>query len=176
MAVKIRLARGGKKKKPYYWITVADARSPRDGRFLERIGSYNPMTHPATVTVDIERALYWLNCGAIPTDTAKNLLSNQGVLYRRHLDRGVKLNIHTQAEADAKFEKWLQTKEEKRKSMMSAAQLKQEEARKARVLIETEISQKKAEARAAKLNAAAMAAAENAQPAEEETTSEAAAE
>ena len=158
MAVKIRLARGGKKKKPYYWITVADARSPRDGKFLERIGSYNPMTHPATVTVNLDRALYWLACGAIPTDTAKNLLSNQGVLYKRHLIRGVKMNILTQEQADEKFNLWMAAKEEKRKGAMSEIELKKEAARKERAKIEAEISQKKAEEKAAKLNAAALAA------------------
>jgi small subunit ribosomal protein S16 len=157
MAVKIRLARGGKKKKPYYWITVADARSPRDGKFLERIGSYNPMTHPATVTVNLDRALYWLGCGAIPTDTAKNLLSNQGVLYKRHLTRGVKMNILTQEQADQKFTHWIAEKEAKLKNAMSAVELKKEDARKERAKIEAEISQKKAEAKAEKLNAAALA-------------------
>lgn len=167
MAVKIRLARGGKKRKPYYWITVADARSPRDGRFLERIGSYDPNTHPATVTVDLERALYWLDCGAIPTDTAKNLLSSQGVLYKRHLSRGVEMKVLTQEQADAKFADWWAKKEEKRKSSMSALALKKEQARKEREAVEAAISQKKAEEKAARLNAAALASV-----APEETTEE----
>jgi len=93
MAVKIRLQRKGKKKAPFYYIVVADSRSPRDGRFIERIGSYNPVPKEFQVDLDGDKALYWLNQGAIPTKTVRDILSKQGILYRKHLLRGVKLGL-----------------------------------------------------------------------------------
>lgn len=100
MAVKIRLARRGRRKAPFYHIVVADARSPRDGKFIEKIGSYNPMTVPATIDLDNEKAIEWIQNGAQPTDTARAIMRFKGVLYRLHLLRGVKKGSLTQEQAD----------------------------------------------------------------------------
>lgn len=111
MSVKIRLQRRGRKKKPFYHIVVADGRAPRDGRFIEKIGTYNPMTVPATIELDRDKAFDWLMKGAQPTDTARAILRFKGVLYRKHLARGVKKGALTQEEADAKYDEWLAVKE-----------------------------------------------------------------
>ena len=104
MATKIRLARHGRKGRPFYHVVVADSRAPRDGRYIERIGSYNPMTNPATIDLNFDRALYWLMTGAQPTDTAKRILSYEGVLMKKHLLEGVKKGAFDMAAADTKFE------------------------------------------------------------------------
>ncbi|AIM38862.1 30S ribosomal protein S16 [Sphingobacterium sp. SG20118] len=106
MATKIRLQRHGKKGRPFYHLVVADARAPRDGKFIERIGSYNPNTNPATIVLDFEKALDWMNKGAQPTDTARTILSDKGVLYKKHLNGGVKKGAFDEAAADAKFVAW----------------------------------------------------------------------
>ena len=103
MAVKIRLARHGRKSYAYYHIVVADSRAPRDGKFIERLGSYNPNTNPATVVLNFDRALYWLNVGAQPTDTARNILSKEGVLLKKHLMGGVKKGAFAVEEAEKRF-------------------------------------------------------------------------
>ena len=113
MSVKIRLQRHGKKGKPFFHIVAADARSPRDGKFIERIGSYNPNTNPATIVLDTDKAVTWLNNGAQPTDTARAILSYKGVLYKTHLNKGVKKGALTQEEADAKFNAWVDSKDAK---------------------------------------------------------------
>lgn len=110
MAVKIRLHRQGRKKTAYYFIVVADSRSPRDGRFIERIGSYNPMPSVHQIDVDIDKALDWLSKGAIPTKTVRSIFSQKGVLYKKHLLRGVKLGLLTLEDADKKFAEYLQSK------------------------------------------------------------------
>jgi len=110
MSVKLRLARGGRKKKPIYSIVVADARSPRDGRFIEKLGQYNPNTIPATIVLDENKALDWLQKGAQPTNTVRAILSFKGVLYKKHLQRGVAKGAFTQEEADAKFATWVENK------------------------------------------------------------------
>jgi len=106
MPVKIRLQRHGSKKRPFYFIVVADGRSPRDGKFIQKLGTYNPLTTPATVQLDRQRALDWLNKGAQPTDTVRKLLSFKGVLYLKHLLRGVTLGLFDDATAMEKFQKW----------------------------------------------------------------------
>ncbi len=106
MAVKIRLQRHGSKKRPFYFIVIADARAPRDGKFLQKIGTYNPLTAPATIQLDRQKALEWLNKGAEPTDTVRRILSFKGVLYLKHLLRGVKLGLFDDAAAMQKFQKW----------------------------------------------------------------------
>ena len=111
MAVKIRLSRHGKKNYAFFHIVVADSRAPRDGRFIEQIGTYNPNTNPATITLDSDRALVWLNYGAQPTDTCRRILSYKGVMLRKHLQGGVKKGALTQEQADAKFNAWMQEKE-----------------------------------------------------------------
>ena len=106
MAVKMRLQRHGSKKRPFYFIVVADGRAPRDGKFIQKIGTYNPLTVPATIQLDRQKALEWLNKGAHPTDTVHRILSFKGVLYLKHLLRGVKLNLFDEATAMAKFQTW----------------------------------------------------------------------
>jgi small subunit ribosomal protein S16 len=106
MAVKMRLQRHGSKKRPFYFIVVADARSPRDGKFIQKLGSYNPLTIPATIQIDRQKALDWLHKGAQPTDTVRRILSFKGVLYLKHLLRGVSLGLFDEAAAMEKFTKW----------------------------------------------------------------------
>lgn len=106
MAVKMRLQRHGSKKRPFYFIVVADGRAPRDGKFIQKIGTYNPLTVPATISLDREKSLDWLNKGAQPTDTVRRILSFKGVLYLKHLLRGVKLGLFDDATAMTKFEAW----------------------------------------------------------------------
>lgn len=113
MAVKIRLARRGRTKRPFYHIVIADARAPRDGKFIEQIGSYNPMTKPATIELDSDKAFEWLNKGAQPTDTARAILRFKGVMYRKHLARGVRKGAMTQEAADQLLTKWVAAKEAK---------------------------------------------------------------
>jgi len=110
MSVKIRLQRHGKKGKPFYWVVAADARAKRDGKFLEKIGTYNPNTNPATIDLNIEKAAQWLHNGAQPTDTARAILSYTGALLKHHLDGGVRKGALTQEQADAKLEAWLDEK------------------------------------------------------------------
>lgn len=113
MPVKIRLQRKGRKKRPFYHIVIADSRSPRDGRFIEKIGTYNPMTKPATIDIDREKAFDWLTKGAQPTDTVRAILRYKGVFFKKHLMRGVKKGAMTQEEADSKYEEWIAAKESK---------------------------------------------------------------
>lgn len=180
MATKIRLQRHGRKGYAYYHIVIADSRAPRDGRFIERIGSYNPNTDPATIDLNFERALYWVNVGAQPTDTVRNILSNEGVMLMKHLQGGVKKGAFDEAAAQKKFDAWKADKEkvlagisEKNKSAEAAkvkARLDAEKAiNKARA---AELSKKRMEA----LEAEAAAAAEAAKEAAAETETEAKAE
>ncbi len=179
MATKIRLQRHGRKNYAFYPIVIADSRAPRDGRFIERIGSYNPNTNPATVTLDFERALYWVNVGAQPTDTVRSILSNEGVLMMKHLQGGVKKGAFDEAEAQRRFDAWKANKQAKvekikasmadkkeldAKSRLEAEQAKNQEKAKA-------VAKKKAELAAAKAEAEATAAATEA-PAEEAPTAE----
>jgi small subunit ribosomal protein S16 len=125
MPVKIRLQRHGKKGKPYFHIVAADSRSPRDGKFIERLGYYNPNTNPASIEIDVDGALRWLNNGAQPTDTARAILSYKGVLYKNHLLNGVKKGALTEEKAMEKFNAWLEEKtlkiENKKKGLSEAA-------------------------------------------------------
>jgi len=107
MAVKIRMQRHGSKKRPFYFIVAATSTSPRDGKFIEKLGTYNPLTVPATINLDRERALDWLQKGAQPTNTVRRILSFKGVLYMKHLQRGVKLGLFDEAASKEKFEKWM---------------------------------------------------------------------
>src|SRR6267154_3568661 len=106
MAAKIRLQRHGSKKRPFYFIVIADARSPRDGKFIQKLGTYNPLTVPSTIQLDRQRALDWLHKGAQPTDTVRRILSFKGVLFLKHLMRGVSLGLFNETTAMEKFEKW----------------------------------------------------------------------
>ncbi len=113
MPTKIRLQRKGKKGQPFYHLVVADGRAPRDGKFIERLGTYNPMTHPSAITLDFERSLYWIQIGAQPTDTARSILSIKGVMLKHHLLKGVQKGALTEDQAEEKFQAWLTEKEEK---------------------------------------------------------------
>lgn len=121
MPVKIRLQRKGRKQRPFYHIVVADARAPRDGRFIAKLGTYNPMTKPATIDIDREEAYNWLMKGAQPTDTVRAILRFKGVLYRKHLMRGVLKGALTQEEADKKWQEWIDAKESKIAARREAA-------------------------------------------------------
>lgn len=113
MPVKMRLQRRGRRKQPFYHIVIADARAPRDGKFIEKIGTYNPMTSPATIDIDRDKAFDWLGKGAKPTETVRAILRFKGVLYRKHLQRGVSKGALTQEEADRKYQDWIDSKDAK---------------------------------------------------------------
>ena len=177
MATKIRLQRGGRKSYAFYSIVIADARAPRDGRFTEKIGTYNPNTNPATVDLNFDRALYWLEVGAQPTDTVRNILSREGVLLMKHLKGGVKKGAFDEATAQKKFDAW---KADKQKGLekVAAAEAKAKKDAAAKALdaekkVNEAIAQKVAEKKAAAAAAAAEAAAEEAAPAAEEAPAEA---
>ena len=121
MPVKIRLTRQGKKKYAFYHIVAADSRAPRDGKYIERLGSYNPNTHPATVELEFDKALTWLTNGAQPTETCKNILSNEGVLLKKHLLEGVKKGAFSESEAENRFNKWKNEKRSKLETVKNEA-------------------------------------------------------
>ncbi|TWR29823.1 30S ribosomal protein S16 [Mucilaginibacter pallidiroseus] len=150
MATKIRLQRHGKKGKPFYYIVVADARAPRDGRFIERIGSYNPNTNPATIDINFDKTFEWVNNGAQPTDTCRAILSYKGVLYKKHLQGGVTKGALTQEQADEKFATWLDQKDGKIAGKKSTLVSAKDEARKAALIAEAKKKEDKAAAIAAK--------------------------
>ena len=147
MAVKIRLARKGRKKLAYYHIVVADSRSPRDGRYIEKIGRYNPLTNPATIELDFDKALGWLQNGAIPTETCKAILSYKGVLMKKHLLGGVKKNAFDEAEANRRFEEWMKQNDAKIETKKTGLEKSQDDETVKRLAVEKKIN----EARAAKL-------------------------
>ncbi len=180
MATKIRLQRHGRKNYAFYPIVIADSRAPRDGKFIERIGSYNPNTNPATISLNFERALYWVNNGAIPTDTVRNILSREGVMLMKHLQGGVKKGAFSEAEAQKRFEAWKNEKEQKISAVKDELNAAKQSAAKARLEAETaknnakaeQVAQKKAELAKAAAEAEAAKAAEEA-PATEATEAEA---
>ena len=167
MAVKIRLQRHGKKNFAFFHIVVADSRAPRDGRYIEQIGSYNPNTNPATIVLDSERALAWLKVGAQPTLTARRILSYEGVLLRHHLDGGIAKGALTQEQADRKFADWKEQKDAKvaakKQGLSRAAAEKAREAAAAEAKVNEAraeaLAKKKAEAEEAARKAAEEAAA-----------------
>lgn len=173
MATKLRLQRRGRKNYAFYQIIVADSRAPRDGKYIERIGSYNPNTNPATITLDFDRALYWLQVGAQPTETVRNILSTEGVLLKKHLDGGVTKGAFDQAEAEKRFEAWKSNKQQETSKIISATEEAIRAEEKARLDAEKEANKKKAEEVAKKK--AELEAANN-PPAEEEVSEEANAE
>jgi len=168
MATKIRLQRRGRKDYPFYQIIIADSRAPRDGKFIEKVGSYNPNTNPATITLNFDRALYWLQVGAQPTDTVRNILSDEGVLMMKHLLGGVKKGAFSEDQAKFKFEAWKESKEKatdiiKNKNAEKArtdAKERLEAEKTANKAKAEQVAQKKAEANAAAAEASAEAAAE----------------
>ena len=171
MPVKIRLQRHGKKGKPFYWIVAADARSKRDGRYLEKLGTYNPNTNPATVEVKLDNAVNWLEKGAQPTDTARTLLSYRGVMLKHHLNGGIRKGALSQEEADKKFAAWLEEKEAKIQSKKDGLSQSESELKAKRLADEKAVSDKRlADAAAAEAEAAAEEAAADSTEAEEATT------
>lgn len=174
MATRIRLQRHGRKSYAFYQIVVADSRAPRDGKFIERVGSYNPNTNPATVDLNFERALYWLQAGAQPTDTVRNILSREGVCLKKHLLEGVKKGAFDEAAAESKFQAWLTAKQtslqairnKDSESAKAVAKARLEAEQAVNTAIAEKVAQKKAELAAAeaakKAEEAAAAEAENA--------------
>ena len=167
MATKIRLQRHGRKAYAFYKI-VADSRAPRDGKFIEKIGTYNPNTNPATVDLDFERALYWLTTGAQPTDTARSILSHEGVLLKKHLQGGVAKGAFDQAAADAKFDAWKAKKDGALGNIRESLAKSKADAAKAALEAEQAANKAKAAAVAAKKLAEAEAKAAAEAPAEAE--------
>jgi len=150
MATKIRLQRHGKKGKPFYYIVVADARAPRDGRFIERLGSYNPNTNPATIDINFDKTLDWVNNGAQPTDTCRAILSYKGVLYKKHLQGGLKKGALTEEQVESKFQAWLDQKDGKITGKKESLSTAKQDARKAALAAEAKKKEEKAAAIAAK--------------------------
>ena len=171
MATRIRLQRHGRKGYAFYPIVVANSRAPRDGRFIERIGSYNPNTNPATISLDFDRALYWVEVGAQPTDTVRSILSKEGVMLMKHLRGGVKKGAFSEEEAIRRFNAWKEARDKKVKSVLAASDAKKAAEAKARLDAEIEKNKQKGEA-VAKKKAEKLAAEEAAAKADlaEETT------
>lgn len=168
MATKIRLQRNGRKGYAFYSIVIADARAPRDGKFTEKIGTYNPNTNPATVDLNFERAYHWVMCGAQPTDTVRTLLSREGIYMKKHLAGGVAKGAFNEAQAEAKFEAWKNNKQ----TGLANLQAKEEEAKKAdakaRLEAEKKVNEEMAKKLAEKKAAEVAAKAEAEAPAAEE--------
>ncbi len=148
MPVRIRLQRHGKKGKPFYWIVAADSRAKRDGKFLEKLGVYNPNTNPATIDINVDQSVQWLDNGAQPSETARRILSYKGVLLKHHLMGGVRKGALTEEDAEKKFQAWLDEKAmkvaDKEKNLTKA----QEEAKKKALEAEKEVAEKRAQAAA----------------------------
>lgn len=180
MSVKMRLARHGRKRYAFYHIVVANSRAPRDGRYIERIGSYNPNTNPATIDLDFDKAFDWLEKGAQPTDTVRAILSYKGVLYKKHLAGGVKKGALTPEEAERKFEAWMTEKEAKIQSKVNSLSSQADKARRMQLEAEAKVNEERAAALAARTSALAAEAAavvtavEVAEEAAEEAVEEAA--
>jgi len=176
MPVKIRLQRHGKKGKPFYWVVAADARAKRDGRYLEKLGTYNPNSNPATVDIQIDHAVSWLEKGAQPTDTARTLLSYKGVMLKHHLNGGVRKGALTQEEADKKLAAWLEEKDAKIQAKKDGLTQADADTKAKRLADEKAVSDKRlADAAALEAEAEAAEAAATAAAAEEaaaETTDE----
>ncbi|MDG5799473.1 30S ribosomal protein S16 [Marinilabiliaceae bacterium ANBcel2] len=145
MPVKIRLARHGRKRYAFYHIVVADSRAPRDGRYIERIGSYNPNTNPASIDLDKEKALDWLFKGAQPTDTTRTILSRKGVLMKKHLLEGVKKGAFDEAEAERRYQKWMEEKEAKIQAEIDKLTSEKESSTKKRIEAEAKVNAARAE-------------------------------
>ena len=156
MPVKIRLTRRGRKKAPFYHIVIADSRAPRDGRFIESIGKYNPTTNPATIELNFDKALDWLQKGAQPTDTCRAILSYKGVMMKKHLLEGVKKGAMTEEQAEEKFQSWLNEKEAKIQAKIDTLKKGEDAEAKKRLDAETKVKEARAE-ELAKKNAEAAA-------------------
>jgi small subunit ribosomal protein S16 len=171
MSVKIRLQRHGKKGKPFYWIVAADARAKRDGKFLEKLGTYNPTANPAIIDLNLDKAVQWLHNGAQPTDTARAILSYKGALLKHHLDGGVRKGALTQEQADAKLAKWLEEKAGKVDAKKDGLSKKQAEAKAKALKAEKEANEKRA-AKAAAVETVEEEVAEEVEAVAEETVAQ----
>lgn len=158
MATKIRLSRHGKKGYAFYHIVVADSRAPRDGKFIEKLGTYNPNTNPATIELNFDRSVYWVGVGAQPTDTTRSILSREGVMFRHHLNGGVRKGAFSEEVAEQKFNAWKTEKEQKNADAVSQLEAAKNKSAKERLAAETKVKEAKAAALAAKLSASAAAA------------------
>lgn len=173
MPVKIRLQRHGKKGKPFYWVVAADSRSKRDGKFLEKLGTYNPNTNPATIELNVDAAAQWLHNGAQPTDTARAILSYKGALLKHHLDGGVRKGALTQEQADAKLTAWLDEKAGKVDAKKQGLSTAKEDAKAKALEAEKKVNEERvAAAKKAEEEANAAAAAEAAATEGEEAAAE----
>jgi small subunit ribosomal protein S16 len=175
MATKIRLQRHGRKGYAFYQVVVADSRAPRDGKFIERIGSYNPNTNPATIDLNFEKALHWLQVGAQPTDTVRTILSREGVCLKKHLLEGVKKGAIDEATAEERFQTWLTSKKQTLQAVRDKDREAKKEVSKQRLEAEKESNKAKAEVVAQKKAALAAEAAKKAAAQAAEETVEAAA-
>ena len=173
MPVRIRLQRHGKKGKPFYWIVAADSRSPRDGRYLEKIGVYNPNTNPATVEVNVDSAVQWLENGAQPSDTARTLLSYRGAMLKHHLNGGVRKGAFSAEDAEKKFEEWLASKEAKIQAKVEGLSAAEAEAKAAALAAEKAVNEKRIADAAAAEAPEEEVANENTEATAEASTSEA---
>ena len=176
MAVRIRLQRHGKKGKPFYWIVAADSRSKRDGKYLEKIGTYDPNVNPPIVNLDIDATVKWIQFGAQPSDTARNIISREGALLKNHLLNGVKKGALTQEDADKKFDEWVKESEKRAESKLSKLEKDAADKRKKAIELEKEASEKRklaAEQAALDAEAAAEEAPAEEAPAEEAPADEA---
>ncbi|MGE5424354.1 MAG: 30S ribosomal protein S16 [Syntrophothermus sp.] len=173
MPTKIRLQRKGKKGQPFYHIVIADGRAPREGRFIERIGTYNPLAKPAEIDIDFQKTLDWVLKGAQPTDTVKAILHYKGVMYKAHLLKGVKKGAFTEEQAEAKFQSWMNEKQEKIANKIKEQSLSQKEDNKKKLAYEKEVNEKKAAEVAKKMRVAAEAEAEARHEAEDNAPVEA---
>lgn len=144
MPVKIRLTRQGRKKRPYYHIVVSDSRAPRDGRFIEKLGNYDPNTNPATIEIDFGKSLEWVMKGAQPTDTCRAILSYKGVMYKKHLMEGVKKNAFSEEEAEKRFTTWLTSKEAKIQAKVDSLAKKETDSRKSKLEHEAKVNEARA--------------------------------
>jgi len=168
MAVKIRLQRHGKKDSAFFHVVVADGRAPRDGAFIEKLGTYNPNTNPATININFERALHWALKGAQPTDTCRAILSYKGVLMKKHLIGGVSKGAHSAEQVEAKFEKWLSQKEGKVTAKKDRLSKEDSDAKSAKLKAETAVKEAKAAKIAAKVTTTEAAEGTEEAPSSEE--------
>ena len=172
MATRIRLQRFGKKNHPFYHVVIADGRAPRDGRFIEKIGTYNPMTNPATIDINFERALYWVEVGASPSDTARSILKHEGVLLMKHLKGGIAKGAITELDATRKFDAWKLEKDSKVSTIKRELADTTRSAAKKRLEAETKLREAMAQKVAAKYQAEVQAEAAAAEEAPEEVAPE----
>lgn len=151
MPARIRLQRKGKKGQPFYHLVVADGRAPRDGKFIERLGTYNPMTHPATIEINFDRALYWVQCGASPSDTARSILSKKGVMMKHHLVKGIAKGALTPESMEERFNAWMNEKQGKLEKEAKEKELSKKDFHKNRIAEERKVNEARQQAAAKKL-------------------------